>query len=59
MKYRIEKIFIPEHGGIAHPGEQNDQSQELSGRRIIHVVSIEPDAGARGVRARVLTEQDD
>lgn len=57
MKYRVENIFIPEHGGIAYPGESSDKSQDLKGRRIINVVSVTPDNS--GVRARVLTEETD
>jgi hypothetical protein len=57
MKYRIENIHIPGSGGIAHPEDPNDQSRELKGRRIVHVLDATPDAS--GARVRVLTEEAD
>jgi hypothetical protein len=59
MKYRIESIHIPETGGIAHPGDSNDQNRELKGRRIVHVLEVSPTVGGGGVSARVLTEETD
>jgi hypothetical protein len=48
VKYRIETIEVPEHGGIAQP---NSQSRELKGRRIVQVL------GHKGGQLRVLTEE--
>jgi hypothetical protein len=58
MKYRIETIHIPETGGVARPEDPNDQSRELKGRRIVHVLDVAPSVGG-GASARVLTEQAD
>jgi hypothetical protein len=58
MKYRIENVHIPESAGIARPEDPNDQSRDLNGRRIVHVLSVEQNSSG-GVRARVLTEEAD
>jgi hypothetical protein len=52
MRYRVETVKIPGHGGITGPGSE---SLDLPGRRIVHVIDVRPDDG--GVRARVLTEE--
>jgi hypothetical protein len=59
MRYRIENIWIPETGGLADPGDPNDKNQDLKGRRIVHVLGVEPKPGMPGVKARVLTEEAD
>jgi hypothetical protein len=48
VKYRIETIAVPEHGGIAQPGSE---SRDLKGRRIVQVLDH------KGGRLRVLTEE--
>lgn len=49
MKYRIETIQIPAHGGIAQP---DSESRDLGSRRIVHVIE------ANGNLLKVLTEED-
>jgi hypothetical protein len=56
MKYRVENVFIPETKGVAQLEGPNDKSQDLKGRRIIHVIDTQAQ-GHEGVRARVLTEE--
>ena len=56
MKYRIENIDVPETRGIARP---EDESRDLNGRRIVHVLGVDPGPAGQGATARVLTEESD
>jgi hypothetical protein len=58
MRYRIENISVPHLGGIAHPGTPHDDSRELKGRRIVHVLKA-VDSGASEMSLQVLTEEED
>lgn len=56
MKYRIETIDVPEHGG---PALQDSKNCDLKPRRIIHVFGEGPGSLTSIKRVRVLTEEDD
>ena len=59
MRYRIENISVPHLGGIAHPGTPHDDSRELKGRRIVHVLKVVDSGAGSGTSLQVLTEEDD
>jgi hypothetical protein len=59
MRYRIETVSIQETGGIAHPGDLNDKSRDLAGRRIVHVLGSVGRNAAGETALRVLTEEAD